>query len=224
MTSVALAVTDGIPLIEVAAPCEVFGVDRSDLADPWYDFAVCGPDDARVGGWFKVDGPAGLDVLVAADTVIVPACRNVHESQPADLVDAVRAAHERGARVVSICSGAFVLAEAGLLDGRRATAHWLHADLLAQRYPRVRVDPEVLYLDTASSPRRARRPGWICACTSCGSTTAPRSPMRWPGGWWWRRTAPVGRPSSSPRRCRRSAATTAWPSCCRGRSRGSSSR
>src|SRR5882757_5932459 len=115
MTSVALAVTDGIPLIEVAAPCEVFGVDRSDLADPWYDFAVCGPDDARVGGWFKVD--------------------------------AVRAAHERGARVVSICSGAFVLAAAGLLDGRRATAHWLHADLLAQRYPRVRVDPEVLYLE-----------------------------------------------------------------------------
>jgi AraC family transcriptional regulator, transcriptional activator FtrA len=147
MTSVALAVTDGIPLIEVAAPCEVFGVDRSDLADPWYDFAVCGPEDARVGGWFKVDGPLGLDVLVAADTVIVPACRNVHESQPADLVDAVRAAHERGARVVSICSGAFVLAAAGLLDGRRATAHWMHAGLLAQRYPKVRVDPEVLYLE-----------------------------------------------------------------------------
>ncbi|HEX4248468.1 MAG TPA: helix-turn-helix domain-containing protein [Pseudonocardia sp.] len=147
MTSVAMAVTDGIPLIEVAAPCEIFGVDRPDLADPWYDFTVCGPDGARVGGWFRADAPHGLDELVAADTVIVPACRNVHERQPADLVDAVRAAHERGARVVSICSGAFVLAAAGLLDGRRATAHWLHAALLAERYPLVKVDPEVLYLE-----------------------------------------------------------------------------
>ena len=147
MTSVALAVTDGIPLIEVAAPCEVFGVDRPDLADPWYDFTICGPDGARVGGWFRADSPPGLDALGAADTVIVPGCRNVHENQPADLVDAVRAAYERGARIVSICSGAFVLAEAGLLDGRRATAHWLHAALLAERYPLVKVDPEVLYLE-----------------------------------------------------------------------------
>ena len=147
MTSVALAVTDGIPLIEVAAPCEVFGVDRPDLADPWYDFTICGPDGARVGGWFRADSPPGLDALVAADTVIVPGCRNVHENQPADLVDAVRAAYERGARVVSICSGAFVLAAAGLLNGRRATAHWLHAGLLAAKYPLVKVDPEVLYLE-----------------------------------------------------------------------------
>jgi transcriptional regulator GlxA family with amidase domain len=147
MTSVALAVTDGIPLIEVAAPCEVFGVDRPDLADPWYDFTVCGPEGARVGGWFRADPPHGLDALVAADTVIVPGCRNVHESQPAELVDAVRAAYERGARIVSICSGAFVLAAAGLLNGRRATAHWLHAGLLAARYPLVQVDPEVLYLE-----------------------------------------------------------------------------
>jgi AraC family transcriptional activator FtrA len=146
MRSVALAVHDGITIFEVASVCEVFGVDRG-IADPWYDFTVCGTGTVRVGGWFRVDAPRGLDDLASADTVIVPACRDVDEDPPAALVEAVRAAHDGGARVVSICTGAFVLAAAGLLDGRRATTHWLHAGLLAERYPRVRVDPEVLYID-----------------------------------------------------------------------------
>ncbi len=146
MSSVALALHDGVTIFEVAAVCEVFGVDRG-LTDPWYDFAVCGTDPVRVGGWFRAEAPRGLGELAAADTVIVPACRDVAEDPPADLVAAVRAAHEAGARVVPICTGAFVLAAAGLLDGRRATTHWLHADRLAARYPRVRVDPEVLYID-----------------------------------------------------------------------------
>jgi AraC family transcriptional regulator, transcriptional activator FtrA len=146
MSSVALAVHDGITIFEVAAACEVFGVDRG-LADPWYDFMICGADTVRVGGWFRVEAPHGLGELVSADTVIVPACRDVTEDPPADLVEAERAAHERGARVVSICTGAFVLAAAGLLDGRRATTHWLHADRLAALHPRVQVDPEVLYID-----------------------------------------------------------------------------
>jgi transcriptional regulator GlxA family with amidase domain len=146
MPSVALAVADGTPLFELAAACEVFGVDRG-LAEPWYDFRICGPDGAEVGGWLTAGIRHGLDALADADTVIVPSCRDVAEPAPPELVDAVRAAHAAGARVASLCTGAFVLAEAGLLDGRRATTHWAHTALLHDRYPAVRVDPDVLYID-----------------------------------------------------------------------------
>jgi AraC family transcriptional regulator, transcriptional activator FtrA len=146
MHSVALAVTDGTPLFELAAACEVFGTDR-ELTDSWYDFAVCGPDGARIGGWLRAGLRHGLDALADAGTVIVPSCRDVAEPPAPALVDAVRAAHRNGARVASLCTGAFVLAAAGLLDGRRATTHWAHADALRDRYPAVRVDPGVLYID-----------------------------------------------------------------------------
>ncbi|MFF4104731.1 helix-turn-helix domain-containing protein [Streptomyces sp. NPDC001903] len=150
MSLVALAVTPGVPHFELAAACDVFGVDRSDLADPWYEFALCGPPSVPVGGRFRLEPDAGLDRLVHADTVIVPAVADLDADPPAELVDAVRAAHEAGARVASLCTGAFVLAAAGLLDGRRATTHWLHAAALAAKYPRVEVDPDVLYVDHGS--------------------------------------------------------------------------
>ena len=145
----ALAVTDGTPLFELAAACEVFGVDR-ELADPWYTFTVCGEDDAEVGGWLRAGLRYGLDALAQADTVIVPSCRDAAEPPPPALVTAVRAAHDAGARVASLCTGAFVLAEAGLLDGRRATTHWAHTALMCERYPAVLVDPDVLYVDEGS--------------------------------------------------------------------------
>ncbi|MGC0416694.1 helix-turn-helix domain-containing protein [Embleya sp. AB8] len=164
MPTVALAVTEGVSIFEIAMPCDVFGIDRSDIVDPWYEFVVCAPSAVSFGGWFRTDTPHGLDTLVGADTVVVPGGWSVHEKPPADLVDAVRAAHEAGARVASICTGAFVLAEAGLLDHRRATTHWLHAARLAARYPLVRVDPDVLYIDDGSILTSAGKAAGLDLC------------------------------------------------------------
>ncbi|WP_017580244.1 helix-turn-helix domain-containing protein [Nocardiopsis valliformis] len=144
--SVRLALYDGAMLFETAAVLEVFGVDRG-LVDPWYDFGVCGPERTHLGGWLRVDGASGYDELAKADTVIVAAFDDIAADPPPELVTAVRAAHERGSRIVSLCTGAFVLAAAGVLDGRRATTHWMHTAALAARYPRVQVEPDVLYTD-----------------------------------------------------------------------------
>jgi transcriptional regulator GlxA family with amidase domain len=91
--------------------------------------------------------PHDLAMLAEADTVIVPAWRDIEESPPEPLLEALRVAYERGARIVSLCSGAFILAAAGLLDGRRVTTHWMFAETLAARFPRVQVDARVLYID-----------------------------------------------------------------------------
>ncbi|WP_042407209.1 helix-turn-helix domain-containing protein [Streptacidiphilus carbonis] len=149
MNTIALAVTDGMRHFELSMAYEVFGADRTDLADPWYETSLCGTGAARIGR-FHLDPDHGLDRLARADTVIVPAFTDTDRDPPADLVDAVRAAHEAGARVASLCTGAFVLAAAGLLDGLCATTHWAHADALAARYPAVKVDPDVLYVDNGS--------------------------------------------------------------------------
>ena len=215
MPSVAVAVTEGVTIFEVAVPCDVFGVDRSDIADPWYDLVVCAPQDVHFGGWFRAETPHGLDELVAADTVIVPACRSVHEPPPADLVEAVRAAHERGARVASICSGAFVLAAAGLLDGRRATTHWLHAALLAEQYPDVEVDPGVLYIDDGNILTSAGKAAGIDLCLHMVEpTTAAQWPTPWPAGWSCRRigrrAGPVHSHAAVDKRRRGLAGVLAW--------------
>ncbi|MFH0241649.1 DJ-1/PfpI family protein [Streptomyces sp. HK10] len=149
MDTVALAVTDGMLHFELALAYEVFEAAPAGVAGPWYDLVVCGPGPARAGR-FLLSPDHGLDRLPRADTVIVPGWADVDEAPPADLVDAVRAAHEAGARLVSLCTGAFVLAAAGLLDGLRATTHWAHTRALAARYPQVEVDPDVLYVDNGS--------------------------------------------------------------------------
>jgi transcriptional regulator GlxA family with amidase domain len=147
--TVALAVTDGMLHFELSVAYEVFAAAPAGVAVPWYDVTVCGSDAVRVGR-FRLEPDHGLDRLRHADTVIVPAWANVDEAPPADLVGAVRAAHEAGARVASLCTGAFVLAAAGLLDGKGATTHWAHTEALAARYPEVEVDPDVLYVDNGS--------------------------------------------------------------------------
>ncbi len=142
-----MVATPGTPLFELAIACEVFGIDRSDLVPGWYDFAVCPTEPgAEIAAGFVAAQPGTLDDLCRADTVVVPGCRSVHDAAPQALLDALRRAHRRGARIAAICSGAFVLAEAGLLDGRQATTHWMHADELARRYPDVTVTAPRLYV------------------------------------------------------------------------------
>ncbi|GGP79421.1 helix-turn-helix domain-containing protein [Saccharothrix coeruleofusca] len=147
--AVALAVTDGMLHFELSLAHEVFGARPATVPGPWYDLVVCGQGDLRLDR-FRLEPDHGLDHLPRARTVIVPGWADVDVDPPADLVDAVRAAHEAGARVASLCTGAFVLAAAGLLDGKRATTHWAHTEALAARYPRVEVDPDVLYVDSGS--------------------------------------------------------------------------
>jgi transcriptional regulator GlxA family with amidase domain len=147
--SVAVAATDGMLHFELSLAYEVFGSAPAALPGPWYDVRVCGSHAVRVGR-FMVEPDCGLERLADAGTVIVPALADLDSPPPDDLVSAVRAAHAAGARVASLCTGAFVLAAAGLLDGLRATTHWAHTDELAARYPLVVVDPDVLYVDNGS--------------------------------------------------------------------------
>ena len=166
---VVMAVSANMPIFEASVPCEVFGIDRSDIASPWYDFSIVALGEGRVAlaGGFYLDAGSRAHrsrALAAADTLVVPGCASVHDEQPADLVAAVRAAHERGSRLLSICSGAFVLAAAGVLDGRRATTHWMHAAALARRYPRVAVDPSVLYIDDGEVITSAGTAAALDAC------------------------------------------------------------
>ncbi|HEV2372127.1 MAG TPA: helix-turn-helix domain-containing protein [Streptosporangiaceae bacterium] len=149
MHRIAILVTDNMPLFEIAVPCEVFG-PREDFAAPWwYQARLCagqyGP--VRTAEGLRLDSGYGLDEVASADTVIVPACEDVQCDAPPELLDALRAAYNRGARIASICTGAFTLAAAGLLDGRPATTHWMHADEFARRWPRVHLDRDVLYTD-----------------------------------------------------------------------------
>jgi len=146
---VGLAVTSAAWIFGLAVPCEIFGRYREGLPEPWYELRICAPPGppVHVSNGFVPDTPYGYDELARADTVIVPAVSDTSEEPPAELVAAVKAAHQNGARIVSLCTGAFVLAAAGLLDGRPATTHWFHARKLARRYPAVNLDPGVLYVD-----------------------------------------------------------------------------
>lgn len=152
MSRVAVIAFDGVSPFELAIPCEVFGTARPDLADHWYEFRMClsggSPTRAKTGFW--IDAPYRLDDLDWADIVIVPAWPDVEEKPPADLIAALARAHAHGTRVVSICTGAFIVAAAGLLDGRRATTHWMYEEALADRFPRTQVVSNVLFVDEGS--------------------------------------------------------------------------
>ncbi|RJF88079.1 transcriptional regulator FtrA [Oleomonas cavernae] len=140
---------DGLCTFEFGVAVEVFGLARPEIGDDWYRFAVAGVDDGpmRATGGVRILADGGLDLLAQAGTIIVPGWRGAAVTVPAALIAALAAARARGARILSICSGVFVLAAAGLLDGGRATTHWRYAGLLAARYPAITVDADVLYVD-----------------------------------------------------------------------------
>jgi AraC family transcriptional regulator, transcriptional activator FtrA len=148
MPRVALALHGSAMLYEAAIAIEIFGVDRSELSPTgaWYHFMVCTADGAP-HPWLAGAPTASYAEIARADTVVVPSTDDPDADPDPGLLKALRAAHQRGVRVVSLCTGAFVLAAAGLLDGRAATTHWMHADALARRYPSIDVRADVLYID-----------------------------------------------------------------------------
>ncbi|WP_460069331.1 helix-turn-helix domain-containing protein [Streptomyces sp. YKOK-I1] len=168
LKNVAAVLLDGLHPFELGVVCEVFGLDRSDEGLPVYDFAVVSAEGPSLGthvGGLTVSTPYGLDRLEEADLIAVPAAdAAVDRDYPPELLDALRRAVARGARVLSVCSGVFVLGAAGLLDGRRCAAHWRHAELLGRRFPRTVVEADVLYVDEDPVITSAGTAAGIDAC------------------------------------------------------------
>jgi transcriptional regulator GlxA family with amidase domain len=147
---VAVVAFDGVVLGDLATPCEVFGRARGADQAPLYDVRVCGVRRTVTSAHVSLTVPWHLAALDRADTVIVPGVDDLARPIPGEIVKALRRAVKRRVRVASICTGAFLLAETGALDGRSATTHWAVADRLADRFPRVKVDAGVLYVDNGS--------------------------------------------------------------------------
>jgi AraC family transcriptional activator FtrA len=144
-------VYDGLCAFEFSCAAEVFGLARPELGPDWYRFETCSRGRSVSSQYgMRMRAANGLERLLAAGTIVIPGWQGIDVPVPQAILDALRGAHARGARLLSICSGAFVLAATGLLDGRRATTHWRYAEALQRRYPTICVDPNVLYVDEGS--------------------------------------------------------------------------
>jgi AraC family transcriptional regulator, transcriptional activator FtrA len=142
-------VYDGLCTFEFGVAWEVFGLPRPEMGDRWYRFRTAAAEDGplRAAGGLTVAPDGGADLIEDADLVIIPGWRDLHAPAPASLLQALRHAAARGARIATLCSGVFPLAASGLLDGKRATTHWRYAAALAERHPPINVTPDVLYVD-----------------------------------------------------------------------------
>jgi AraC family transcriptional regulator, transcriptional activator FtrA len=149
MSTVATLIYDSVDPLELGIATEVFAVERPELGVPWYRFLLCAaePGPIRTLAGLLITAPYGLADVAEADILIVPGLRPIMEPAPPALLEVLRQAYHRGARILSFCSGTFLLADAGLLDGRRVTTHWRWAAELAARYPKVQVDPRILFID-----------------------------------------------------------------------------
>jgi AraC family transcriptional regulator, transcriptional activator FtrA len=156
---------DGVNAFELGIATEIFGL--SGVAPGWYALSVCSERPGQplsAGPGVKIVADAGLELLKDTGTVIVPGCRDIEADPSPRLLDALRQAHAEGARIVSICSGVFILAAAGLLDGRRAAVHWANADALARKHPAIQVDRDVLYVDEGDILTSAGRAAGLDLC------------------------------------------------------------
>ncbi|MEU8658651.1 GlxA family transcriptional regulator [Actinoplanes philippinensis] len=147
MHVVAVLALDGVIPFDLSTPIEVFSRVRAADGGIPYEVRVCAATPSVDAGVFRVEAPWGLDVLLQADTIILPGCADTGVAVPLEVVDHLRKAAAGGARLASVCTGAFVLAATRLLDGLRATTHWLATAELAARFPQIDVDPDVLYVD-----------------------------------------------------------------------------
>ena len=145
---VAVLVYDGLAAFEFGIVTELFGLPRPEFGRNWYRFEVCAlqPGPLKTTGGITLQARSGLNRLSAAGTIVIPGWKT-HEEPPPKLIKALQNAHAEGARLISICSGAFALAATGLLNGKRATTHWRYVEELRSRYPEIRVEPDVLYVD-----------------------------------------------------------------------------
>lgn len=166
VNSVAVVVGSRVAGFELGILCQVFGLDRSDDGLPTHDFAICGPRPGLVPttSGFAVEVAHGLDRVAEADLVAVPAWPDLDAPLDPRVAAALRNAHERGAMMLAVCTGAFALAGAGVLDGRRATTHWQFIDRLVGRFPRVRIERDVLYVTDGSVMTSAGAAAGIDAC------------------------------------------------------------
>lgn len=179
MDSVAAVVGSRVASFELGILCQVFGLDRSADGLPTYDFAVCGPRPGPVPttSGFAVEVTHGLDRIAEVDLVAIPAWPDLDAPLDEKVAAALRGAYERGAALLAVCTGAFALAGAGLLDGRRATTHWQFIDRLARQFPRVELERDVLYVSDGPILTSAGASAGIDAClhlvrTVHGSATA----------------------------------------------------